>query len=489
VSFGFSFAGTPAATKRSVSPPKKTPVHRTAHSSSQSAKGTSSLPSSGSVGSRKRKRSSELENGPIGDELADAIEVLSSASASKRRSLGSVRSDAKDENNFAPADDIEDNTDSKDFSAKRQRISGQFARPDPRTPLTTINNSLSTAGPSERSRTSNPRSSRNPSIRRQTKSPLVTIHEDDADQDELSLETIDDATNGELVAEDQQPTVTRRSDTTFVPELEGTRDELTNKLRRRSTVQPSVIRRSLKKRRPARGSGTTTKATKPKKPMANQNSADRTPGEPIQTVAITVYRRSKKPSVDTDPLGAMSIPAVNAADVLAQILTEMGNKYISRIADQTSKKEFESVLRYPLVSFMSNVQDLLFDLSTTQNSVFALTARLRSLKREQSELRAELIRTKRDREDVKLEIDSVRSNHLSQVKEEKDEHDLLNILNDLDVAIQRGRDRTREILEEDLDVNDDDLLLHDVQQLLDGGGLLGNIQEWNSLLEEASGAL
>jgi hypothetical protein len=434
-----------------------------------------------------------VENNAIEDELAGAIEPSSSETASKRRSLGSARSDTGDENNTAPMEEI---AKAKDSSAKRRRTSGQFTRSDPRTPLTTIQKGDSTDGRSNRSKSSNASSSRNPSSRRETKSPLVTIHEDDADEDELSLETIDGAPDDvEPRQEYQQVTITRRSDTTFAPELEGTRDEITNRLRRPSTVQYSASRWSLRSRHRTLGrrlsskvSGTASKAPKPKKPRANQNSTNQAAAEPVQTVAVTVYRRSKKPSVDTDPLGAMSIPAVNAADVLAQILTEMGNKYISKITEQTSKKEFESLLRYPLVSFMSNVQDLLFDLSTTQNSVFALTGRLRSLKREQTELRAELMRTKKDREDVKLEIDSVRSNHVNRVKEEKEEHDLLNMLNDLDVAIQRGRDRTREILVEDLDVNDDDLLLHDVQQLLDGGGLIGNIREWNSRLEVASGA-
>jgi hypothetical protein len=434
-----------------------------------------------------------VENYAIEDELADAIEPSSSESASKKRSLGSARSDTGDENNTAPIEEI---VNAKDSSAKRRRTSGQFTQSDPRTPLTTIQKGDSTGERSNRPKSSNASSSRNPSSRRQTKSTLVTIHEDDADQDELSLETIDGGPHDvEHHQEDQQATITRRSDTTFAPELEGTRDGITNRLRRPSTIQSSSSRRSLlprhkplSRRRSSKASRTTTKTPKPKKPKANQNSTNQAPTEPVQTVAVTVYRRSKKPSVDTDPLGAMSIPAVNSADVLAQILTEMGNKYISKIAEQTSKKEFESLLRYPLVSFMSNVQDLLFDLSTTQNSVFALTGRLRSLKREQTELRAELIRAKKDREDVKLEIDSVRSSHVNHVKEEKEEHDLLNMLNDLDVAIQRGRDRTREILAEDLDVNDDDLLLHDVQQLLDGGGLIGNIREWNSRLEEASGA-
>jgi hypothetical protein len=504
VSFGFNFADTPGSARRPVVTPKIAPANalrqpstksttRKARNSSASASASRSITRSHpNKTSKKRKLSpySTAEELIVEDELADSNDQSLMSSNSKRVSLERRAQHADGENDTTPREwDGDENSYTKMSADEPQDITPQLLRANPRTPLGSIQDHPSLNERSERS--SGQRTTSQP-----TKSLMTTIPEDSlAEQDELSYDSIDvvhDEDSLDLV--DQQATVLRRSETTFAPELEGTRDEVTSQTQRSLAARTSVnssrrttkSRPSLAKRRRQSTHPDVVDEEQAPKKRRKTKAADQESTDPVQTVAVTVYRRSKKPSVDTDPLGAMSIPIVNAADVLAQILNEMGNKYISKVAEKTSKKEFESRLRYPLVSFMSNVQDLLFDISTTQNSVYAMSGRLRSLKREQAELRAELMRSKRQREDIRLELDQVRLLHAAQVRQEEEENALHSMLYDLKMAIQRGRDRTRNVAEEDLEIDDDELLLHDVQQYLDDGGLVGNIRGWNSLLEKAS---
>jgi hypothetical protein len=503
VSFGFNFAGTPASARRSVSLPKRTPATGSKQASAKSTirKATNSITLASSSRSaaksetrntsKKRKFSSKSVVGEQinEDELAGSHDHSLSSSKSKRVSLDSRVLNPDKEHVMLNEWDADENlfTNVGDFGP--QKPSPQLLRSNPRTPLVSIQDH-----PSLNQRLAQPGEQQ--TGKKGTKSPMTTIPEHNlAEQDELSYETIDAEANDDSLNQlDDEPAVLRRSETTFAPELEGTRDELTGQIRRSSKARSSVNnrRRTTKSRaglstrnRQSRQSDPADENPAPKK-RRKMRSAGEEPMDSAQTVAVTVYRRSKKPSVDTDPLGAMSIPIVNAADVLAQILNEMGNKYISKVAEKTSKKQFESLLRYPLVSFMSNVQDLLFDVSTAQNSVYAMIGRLRSLKREQAELRAELMRSRRQREDIKLEIDQVRLHHASQVRQQEEENALHSMLYDLNMAIQRGRDRTGDMAEEEVEIDDDELLLHDVQQLLGNEGMIGSVRGWNSLLEMAS---
>lgn len=461
----------------------KTPGQPTTHTNAKrSAKGSNSS-------LQKRKRVSEAaQQDDEEDELAE--DSIISSTKSRRTSLtsksivNSIR--ATNSPMFMPMD--ENDTPSV---VVHQSISPQIQRSTPRTPLILIQSNHSASSKSTESRISNPGSSG------RRNATMDTIHEDaDADLDELSYESVEaiELPNG-TVEEDESEIVAaipRRSETTFVPDFEGTRDELTARVRistgskRRSTLVRTNARKPNHRSSAATVSAKPRPAKKKKAAKPRANAADR---EAVPMVGVTVYRRSKKPIADTDPLGATSIPIVNAADVLAQILGEMGNNFIAKAAEKHTKKVFETRLRYPLVSFMANVKDMIFDVSTAQNSVYALNGRLRSLKREQSELRAELIRTKKQREDTNLAIDRVRSAHTARAKEEDEETNLHNMLYDLDVAIQRGRDTTRDMTENELQFEESDVLLHDVQQLLKGGGLLESVKDWNSLLELAPARL
>jgi len=470
ISFGFDFAATPAA-KTPTARKSTTKTPRT-HSSASIARQVSILEdrdASATASSQKRKRAS-VPLKEVEDELGEEESLFVSA---KSRRITSPTGSAIE--NAPPSTGI----------SKRQSLKARST--NPRTPLLPLD-------------AANPQSSRSVistatrRASRHTRSPLNPINEDQVDEiDDLSFENIEaielptyavDDEPQETYIDLEDPTVatvnvTRPTETTFAPPLEGTRDVTLH-------ITAAVEPRPSSVPAPSRPTYTRASQTKPKARRKPKTGKAKPSG---QTVQVTVYRRSKKAVVDTDPLGAAPIPAVNPADVLLQIAKEMGNKHIEKTKENTGRREFEKKHRYPLLAFMANLEDLLGDVSRAQNDAYAMSSRIRSLKREQSDLRTDLMRIKKDREDVLFEIDSVRINRAARMKVEQQEHDLLNSLHDLDVAVQRGRSRTKGMKENELVFDENDMLLSDVKDILANGGLIGRCKDWNELLDQAASSL
>jgi hypothetical protein len=416
--------------------------------------------------SRKRKRASVAAQ-EEDDELGDGEPLFMSAQSKRVTS--------------PPGSAVENAPPSTGLSNKRTPASRSL---NPRTPLVPLDSSGSRPSKSAKS-TGNRR------VSRQSRSPLHTITEDQVDmEDELSYESIDAIGVPDYSVDDIQVldledptvtsvTVTRPVDSTFTPPLGGTRD-VTLHISAAVEPRPSLVAAPS---RPTYTRAPQVKAKPRKKQKTNKPKASG------QTVEVTVYRRSKKAVADTDPLGAAPIPSVNAADVLLQIAKEMGNKHIEKVQERVPQRDFEKKHRYPLLAFMANLEDLLGDVSRAQNDTYAMSSRIRSLKREQSDLRSELMRVKKHRDDTLFEIDTIRSNRAAKIKTEQEEFDLLNSLHDLDVAVQRGRDRTKGMKENELVFDESDMLLDDVKDILAGGGLVERCKDWTTLLEKAAIAL
>jgi hypothetical protein len=203
-------------------------------------------------------------------------------------------------------------------------------------------------------------------------------------------------------------------------------------------------------------------------------------------VDVTIYRRSRRPQSDTDPLGATPIPSFNPADVLAQITSEMSRTYIAGSTTASARQ------RRLLVAFENTLQDALFDISAAQNTVHALTGRLRKVKRENGDIRVDLLRVKAEREEVGRRMDSVRSKHARGVQEEEDRRHLVEGLHDLDIALQRGREKMRETGPgspvDGRDSSPGDLLFA-TTQLVRHKGLVGVVREMNAFLSSAADRL
>jgi hypothetical protein len=316
--------------------------------------------------------------------------------------------------------------------------------------------------------------------RKITKSPLTAIHEDQSiSEDELSFSR-EDHDSG-------QASTKWASDPVFDPDLEGTReDDTANSAFHEPTDRIAAVRdRALQSPLASQGSRTPAPQSKPSSNRTQaSNIRKRNPTNTGNMVDVTVYRRSRRPQADTDPLGATQIPSLNPADVLAQITSEMSSTYIAGSTTASARQ------RRLLLAFENTLHDALFDISAAQNAVHALTGRLRKVKRENGDIRAELLRVKAEREEIGRRMDSVRSKHSQRVQAEEDRRHLVEGVHDLDIALQRGRESMRETgsAVDGFDGSPGDLLIATVQ-LVQNKGLVGAVRDMNAFLNGAADLL
>jgi hypothetical protein len=301
------------------------------------------------------------------------------------------------------------------------------------------------------------------------------------EEDELSFEqeqsTILDATDK------ASETNTRTQTSTFRPSLEATRSEALHAAPRGSG-QASEDVSELRTAIPAPRPSTNRKTTKRKSRVPTGDS-----------VSVTVYRKSKRPQVDTDPLGATPIPSLNPADVLAQMLLEISSDFIDSVGRRSARNSAAAGIppgrqRRALQAFHHILQDALFDISTAQNAVHALTGRLKKVKKERGDLQADMISLTKEREDVALRMDQVRMQHLISSKEEQETRLLAGSLTDLETAVERGRRKMEADRRTEEGFEQDTAFLFDLAvDHMSGGGLVGMVRHWNRALEEAAKVL
>jgi hypothetical protein len=240
----------------------------------------------------------------------------------------------------------------------------------------------------------------------------------------------------------------------------------------------------------------------PPKPVSKRKPSNVQPkrkryGGPM--LEITVYRRTKDPTNTLDIKNGNTLPSVNAADILSQVVAELGNSNLEALKAKQSRgsSQFQRAVRRrqaTIKTFMARVDDCLFDMSNAQNAVYAVSSKLQRIKREQGNLRAELMKLKKERDEVNFNIDSVREKHAQRAKENDEQNGLLRQLHDLDIAIQRGRLKAAEQAAESDDEDNEPVLngnqlLADVARFVGDGGFMKSVQMWNEFLEKSSDVL
>jgi hypothetical protein len=323
------------------------------------------------------------------------------------------------------------------------------------------------------------------SSRRATRSSPLSVsepvgHENTMDvEDELSFE---DTTRPDRTSTTTRTTTIRSE--TFMPDLEGTRQGVAHdnddETDGENGEQDSVPAPASNNRRPSHVIQKAVRKTKArparKKPRQESDSG--------AGFAITVYRRSKKASSGTDHLAGIALPKFTPSDVLAQVVDELCTALIER---KKAKSGATSRDLLPLMNYKNAINEVLFDISVAQDSVFALQARLRKAKREQSERRAELMHIKRERHELTLRMDSVRSEHLMNSREEEERRDLLNDIDDFRRSVRRHREKAQEKDEDEIDDGPEDLghLLGEVRAAVNNGGLLHSVVDFNHVMTRA----
>jgi hypothetical protein len=449
-------------------------------SRSKSARSSSRAMVTPAQRSTKRKRTEQLESNV--DELSEMILTASGSTSSKRLKSGNwapIREDIEEDelaqespehDSFALNGSAErrrsggsENTPAQEASASRSSTVRRATTSRSRVPLADIDeNSVAFITPNDNDVVSEdeiasleptpiiklkakPNSKRSSTARRVTYSAVNSVpeqHEDSMEVDEEDEITVMEDTRSRSVS------ITRVQNS-------------------RTSIQPRTLAKVARKKRAA------------KLPRSKN-------GEPVTMVAIRVYRPSKKPRAESDPLGAVPIPAFNSIDVLAQCFSEICNAAIEKEANKEGASKRKILA---MANFKEAIRDSLLDLSAAQNTVYALTGRLRQVKRQQAEARAELMGLKKRREEISMRMDSVRSHHLKRTKEENEKRTLAHDLKDLKEANRKYRELAEDAEAEDEEEEDQqerfqDLLL-DVKALVHNGGILETVRNWNATMEAA----
>ncbi|KAJ5487675.1 hypothetical protein N7530_001975 [Penicillium desertorum] len=247
-------------------------------------------------------------------------------------------------------------------------------------------------------------------------------------------------------------------------------------------------------------------------PEATQEQPRRKTREPRgETVPVTVYRLA-----NVDSLGGTAATAdgsgdeeesadeltthqrakipnrggVNPADVLSQICRETLEKTLNTLKDgianeaNATRRAEWSRKRKAVEVFGSELESRLMDLSGILDSNFVLGVQLKKAKREMMDLRNHLYRVRRERENIALQMDAVRSRHIGGEKAKSSRSAINNSLHSLELALDRNRQRSASA-DPSTDLEYMLRTVADVSSRAPGaqGGLLNQIRAFNAQLE------
>jgi len=182
-----------------------------------------------------------------------------------------------------------------------------------------------------------------------------------------------------------------------------------------------------------------------------------------ETVPVTVHRLTSfnlhNNEDEDDPLSAVAIapparlPIVNPVDVLAQVSSEIIGRHIETLhrhpssASASGRKSQKAASKAEikrkskaLQEFGNALADQLFELTSMLDATAVLEGRLKATLRKKISLREGSLALKSQREDVGLEMDRVRREHLGKKRTFTQRTEINEGLYDVELAIQRGRE-------------------------------------------------
>lgn len=227
-------------------------------------------------------------------------------------------------------------------------------------------------------------------------------------------------------------------------------------------------------------------------------------------IPITIYRLfHPKPRSHTDIEGgedsayvaaaamnsSIRLPGVNAVDVLAQITEEILSRQITGFHEQSQIAVSQTVCselkrkRGVVQLFNASLSDRLFELTEAVDAGSALKGRLKEALREKLRLREEFLSIRKQREDLALKMDEIRTEHKERVRSKKERDDINAAMFDIEAAVLRGKENAeKEGRENEGPEMPLEMLLENRARDVgsDGGGLLEKVKEFNGALESAA---
>ncbi|KAI9682085.1 MAG: hypothetical protein M1817_000139 [Caeruleum heppii] len=247
------------------------------------------------------------------------------------------------------------------------------------------------------------------------------------------------------------------------PETE--RDEMGSPPKRRTTKQARPAKpHTISSHRPISPQAPTTSAPPPKKKRA----PTRRRASHRDTVSVLVYRHTQpRPAQDEPPPGSDSDlevlfaaptyikrSSVNAVDVLGQVCRELieghveklqrdGRDAMDALAEGDGRRRLkikEEVKRTRRVveDFGRELEGRCFEMTETLDTAHALQTRLNHASREKARLRDEVLRIRRERDDVAMRTDVARARLEEMETDMENRKTLTTTLSAISLAVQRG---------------------------------------------------
>ncbi|KAF2815227.1 uncharacterized protein BDZ99DRAFT_377496 [Mytilinidion resinicola] len=148
---------------------------------------------------------------------------------------------------------------------------------------------------------------------------------------------------------------------------------------------------------------------------------------------------------------ATRIPGVSCGDVLAQITEEILDARILDLNEKaldlpdSQRKERATLKRKrgAIQNFNSALSDQLLNLREALDTGSALRSRQKDAAKEKIKLRGEFLEIRKQREELALKMDEARAVHADRVRRMKEMNEVNTAMTDIEMAIQRGRERAR----------------------------------------------
>ena len=219
-----------------------------------------------------------------------------------------------------------------------------------------------------------------------------------------------------------------------------------------------------------------------------------------------VHRLNFNPDSDDDLAGPGAFPkkkTPNAIDVLAQICREMIGKTISTVKNgiqneaNTARKNELKRKRELFERYGDELDGRLYQMTTALDHNYALGVKLKHANKQKAALRDELLEMRKQRQELDLQMDELRGQNEEDARVANEEHTLDTLLQDIELAVQRGKAAQEhgDEEEDDDDHQDEDgglTLAMRLQQVADTVssadgrvGTLERVKGFNKLLEQA----
>ena len=174
----------------------------------------------------------------------------------------------------------------------------------------------------------------------------------------------------------------------------------------------------------------------------------------------------------------------NAIDILAQFCRETVSKLSDASCARTANNKEIKQKHTVIEAFGSELDSRLFDMSAAVEHKLNLEDRVKKSRKERTELQAQWMEIRRQREEVSLKCDDIRRRHWENESVGDDSHQLSEKIWELEMELERRKPSERKEQGEGLD-----FMLKRVAASVcssSGGGLLNRVKEFNSLLERTA---